>query len=128
MVSNTNKISFSAQSSILADVDMSDVHQAAIIVDVDSIVGAPTSFELFIVPLEDQELTQDANKAIRRAGGTSGAAPAVAGIWMLGYRETTVVEPAFENVYKKIRVRVSFTGGTSPTITGSVYVFKKAGL
>ena len=104
---------------ILADLDVSDVYQVAVAVDVDSVTGTPTSYRAIAIGLADQAIGS-ADEHIRKTVDIT--AP---GIYFLGNRGTAVGEIAFENAYIKIRIIADFTGGTAPTMTGSIYVFKK---
>lgn len=118
---DSDKFAFAAiaQGGTLAEFDASDVFQVALVVDVDSVAGAPTNFRAVAIPVADQALGSVAEHIRKTADLTA------AGIAFLGTRSTAVAEPAFENVYPKIRVIADFTAGSAPTITGSLYVFKK---
>ena len=108
-----------AQGGTLAEFDASDVFQAAVIVDVDSVAGAPTNFRAVAIPVADQALGS-ATEHIRKTADLTAA-----GIALLAQRGTAIAEPAFENVYPKIRIIADFTAGSAPTMTGSVYIFSK---
>jgi len=123
MRAEVEKLSFAAvgQGGVLADIDTSGDFQIAFAIDVDSIAGTPTNVRAVAVPLEDQILGSAAEHLRKTADITA------AGVFLLGNRGTAIAEPAMENVYKKIRVFADFTGGTAPTITGSLYVMRKRG-
>jgi hypothetical protein len=101
------------------DVDVRDCFQVGFAVDVDSVTGSPTNYRAVAIALEDQEVGS-ASEHIRKTADMTAA-----GIAYLGQRDSAVGEIGFENVYKKIRVIADFTGGTAPTMTGSLYIFTK---
>lgn len=105
----------------LADIDVSDAYEVAIIVDIDSQAGTQTNTTIFAVPFVDQELGivtggQNIRKTIDIVAGT--------GIFYLDRHDTAIVDPAFENVFQRIRVKAALVG-VGHTITGSIYIFKK---
>lgn len=108
-----------AQDGTLALVDTSDCFQVGILVDIDSIAGTPTNCRALAVAETDQTLGS-ATEHIRKTADITAA-----GEYFLGQRGSAVGEVAFENVYPKIRIIADFTGGTAPTMTGSIYVFRK---
>ena len=118
---DNDKVAFAAiaQGGTLAEFNASDVFQVALIVDVDSVSGTPTNFRAVAIPVVDQALGSAAEHIRKTADMTA------AGIALLAQRGTAIAEPAFENVYPKIRVIADFTAGTTPTITGSLYIFRK---
>src|SRR5574341_1630234 len=99
MISSVEKIAFSAVATggTLAEIDVSDAFQVAIAIDIDSAAGAGTN-TAYVVPFEDQELGTSAEH-IRTTNNFS----TNTGIFWLGDRETATAEPAFENVFSKIR-------------------------
>lgn len=116
-----NKIPFTtvAAGGTLGEVNGVDCFQVGFLVDVDSLAGSPTNFRAIAIAVDDQALGS-ATEHIRKTADVTSAGQA-----FLGQRGSAVGEVAFENVYKKIRVIADFTGGTAPTMTGSLYVFTK---
>lgn len=123
MRNDSINISFSAvaDGGTVADVDVSDADQVAVVVDIDSIAGAFGTATFYVVPLADQALGREtvAGEHIRKSAGANAA-----GTWICGLRDTAIMEPAFENVYKKIRIIADLAGGVT-SVTGSVYVLPK---
>jgi len=103
----------------LAEFQVDDSFQVGFAVDVDSVTGAPTSYRAVAVPYVDQQIG-GATEHIRKTADMTAA-----GVAFLGQRLTAIGEIAFENVYRTVRVIADFTGGTAPTMTGSVYMFTK---
>ena len=122
MIASIEKIAFTAVAAgaTIADIDVSDAFQVGVAIDIDSIAGTPTSARAVAIALNGAEVLGSATEHIRKTADITAAGTA-----FLGQRGTAVGEVAFENVYSKIRVIADFTGGTAPTITGSLYIFKK---
>jgi hypothetical protein len=124
MRTDVEKYSFSGKAAgdTLVDIDVSDCFQVGFAIDVDSVTGTPTSYRGVAIALygSTPEVLGSASEHIRKTADMT--APGVA---FFGQRGTAVGEIAFENVYKKVRVIADFTGGTTPTMTGSLYVFAK---
>jgi hypothetical protein len=118
------KLAFSgvAGGGVLADIDCSDAFQVGFAVDVDSVTGTPTNYRAIAIALQGAtpDVLGGATEHIRKTADMT--APGTA---FLGQRGTAVGEVAFENVYQKVRVIADFTGGTAPTMTGNLYVFRK---
>jgi hypothetical protein len=127
MISSVEKIIFNAiaDQGTLAEIDVVDAYQVAVLVDIDSHAGTATNTIIGVLPVEDQVL-----------GNMVGATPSgdqirktrdltnTTGVFYLDRHDTAIAEPAFENAYRKIRV-VADLVGAGHTITGSVYIFKK---
>jgi len=115
------KVAFTtvAQGGTLADFEVEDAETISFAVDVDSVAGAPTNFRAVAVVLEDQALGGITNHLRKTPDLTA------AGVALLDRVGTTVIDPAIGNVYKKIRLIADFTGGTTPTMTGSAYAFRR---
>lgn len=124
MRSDINKIAFSTvgQGGTIADVEADGLFQIAFVADVSAVAGAPTSFRVVAVPLAADGTTVlgSATEHLRKTNDATAT-----GKFILGKRDTAIAEPAIENVYRKIRLIADFTGGTAPTITGTLHIFSK---
>ncbi len=106
----------------LATIDMRSYDVFSLGVDVTSIAGAPTNFTVTAYPLETDDTTP-----INDGNGLNTGARTTAGQYLLDQWGATgaQVSPVVENTFKKWIVVVTFTGGTTPTITGKVLAFMK---
>ena len=123
MISSVEKITFStmADEGVLAEIDVVDAYQIAVLVGIDSHAGTATNTIIWVAPMEDQllGLVTGGNNIRKTIDLTN-----TTGVFYLDRHDTAIAEPAFENAYRKIRVIADLVGAAH-TITGSAYIFKK---
>jgi hypothetical protein len=105
----------------LYTVDTVSYDVISLVVQVASITGAPTNFTVTAYPE-----TAD-GQSINGGNGLNTGAKTATGLYILDLWGTTSaqVSPVVENTFPRWRVVVTFTGGTSPTITGTLNMFLK---
>jgi hypothetical protein len=103
----------------LAEFDVGDAYQVAVAVDIDSVAGAFGTATMFVIPLDEAGAELGSSAEHVRQSNAAGAV----GVFLLGKKGSAEAEVAFENAYRKIRVKATLATLTS--VTGSVYIFLK---
>lgn len=83
-------------------------------VRVTSVTGAPTNYVIAAYPVVDNIMISDGS-------GLNTGAKASPGAYPLDLWGSTVIGPVFRNAIDKWRLVAIFSGGTSPTISGTAY-------
>src|SRR3990172_12715597 len=107
-----------AAAGVLLDIPCSSHAKIAAAVDVTSIAGSPTNFTVSVVPKQGSVVFDNGNALNTGAKTTAGQYP-------LDLWGTTVLThgPFIHNTFTEWEALLAFTAGTSPTITGVLYIY-----